>query len=142
MRESFQSTVEKAKNHADLRRPRELDEKPLANDENPIPQEPNPAFSLVSADRQQKTMLEFCFVDGNAVALAYAYLVGIQFNPSMEIQMDFSGYQVHLKGRNLRPLFDALVAQRVASIQQMDDLQSRANLLETATVVLNIEVKS
>jgi hypothetical protein len=142
MREPFQSTIEKAKRHADLTRPKETPPEGIIETEKDTPQQDHPAFSLISADRHQKTMLEFRLLDGNAFALAYAYLVGIQFNPSMEIQMDFSGYQVHLTGRNLRPLFDALVAQRVASIHQMDDLQARANLPETATVVLQIEVKS
>jgi hypothetical protein len=100
------------------------------------------AFSLVSADRQHKAMVEFRFLTGNTKALAYAYLAALDYDPSEGITMDFGGYEVHLRGRNLRPLFDGLVAQRVAWVQEMDDFQSQVHQAESATVVTRIEVKS
>ncbi|NCY02081.1 MAG: hypothetical protein EBX36_04015 [Planctomycetia bacterium] len=53
---------------------------------------PTEAYSLVSADRRQKMMVVFRFKTGNAVALAYGYLVSVEYDPSLAIQMDFSGY--------------------------------------------------
>jgi hypothetical protein len=100
------------------------------------------AFSLVSADRRQKLMVEFRLKTGNAVALAYSYLVSVGLDPSQSIRMDFSGYEVQLAGRNLAPLFAALVAQRVAVVRESDDLQAEATLPKGATVVTTIEVQN
>lgn len=101
--------------------------------------EPDP-FSTLSADRQQKVMLELRFKDGNAKALAYSYLVSIDFDPSAGIRMDFSGYDVRITGRNLHPLFAGLCAQRVAVVTETDDLHADATLPKDATVVTEIEI--
>jgi hypothetical protein len=98
------------------------------------------AFSTLSADRQQKVMLELRFKDGNAKALAYSYLVSIDYDPSQGIRMDFSGYEVRIVGRNLNPLFAGLVAQRVAVVNEVDDLHAEATLQKDAPVVTAIEV--
>src|SRR5262245_26119416 len=93
------------------------------------------AFSVLSADRAQKVMCEFRLKTGNAVALAYSYLVKIEFDPSEVIDLDFSAHRVRLVGRNLAPLFAGLVAQRVASVAEMDELQAEAELGAAATAV-------
>lgn len=100
------------------------------------------AYSTVSADRRQKLMLELRFQTGNALALAYSYLVSVEVDPSAAIVMDFSGYEVKLAGRNLGPLFSALVAQRVAVVRERDDLQAEAESGRGATVVTRIDVAS
>ena len=98
------------------------------------------AFSIISADRQQKVMVDFQQVDGNAKALAYSYLVACEIDASAGIKLDFSGYAVAITGRNLRPLYDGLVAQRVAWVGVMDELHADANLPAAATVVTGIEI--
>ena len=98
------------------------------------------AFSLISSQRQQKLMVEFRFKTGNARALAYSYLVGIEFDPSTGIKMDFSGYEVQIVGRNLAPWFAGLVAQRVAAVTETDELQAEAKLPSDATVVTEIKI--
>jgi hypothetical protein len=99
------------------------------------------AFSIISADRQQKVMVDFRQVNGNAKALAYSYLVSCDIDASAGINLDFSGYSVAITGRNLRPLYDGLVAQRVAWVRVMDELHADANLPAEATVVTGIEIK-
>jgi hypothetical protein len=103
-------------------------------------EEEGPSYSTLSADRQQKVMLELRFKTGNAKALAYSYLVGIDFDPSEGIMLDFSGYEVRISGQNLRPLFSGLVAQRVAAIQEVDELYAEASSAPVATVVTQIVV--
>lgn len=135
---TFQDQVDTNRRLADLRG---TAGKPAAAEgagPHPPPQEDDPAFSILSADRQQKVMLELRFKNGNAKALAYSYLVGMDFDPSKEIVMDFSAYEVRIKGRNLAPLFAGLVAQRVAVVQERDDLQAEASLEKDATVVTAI----
>lgn len=103
-------------------------------------QDHSQAFSLVSPDRRQKLMLELRFKTGNATALAYSYLVSVTLDPSQALVMDFSGYEVTLSGQNLRPLFAALVAQRVAVVRETDGLHAEALLPQGVTVVTGIEV--
>jgi hypothetical protein len=112
-------------------------EEPVA----PEAEEEGPSYSTVSADRMQKVMLELRYKTGNAKALAYSYLVGIDFDPSEGIMLDFSGYEVRISGQNLRPLFSGLVAQRVAAIQEVDDLYAEASSAPVTTVVTRIVVR-
>lgn len=98
------------------------------------------AYSVSSADRRQKAMLEFRFLSGNAKALAYSYLIGIDFDPSAGIVLDFSQYRVTVRGRNLGPLFENLAAQRVAFVRETDGLQAEATVAEGDTVVTRIEI--
>jgi hypothetical protein len=114
------------------------DEEPVA-DEIPEAENSPDAFSIV-ADRRQKLMVAFRFQDGNAKALSYGYLVAIDFDPSEGIAMDFSGYEVRLKGRNLGPLFSGLVSQRIGVVQEADALHADATLPKDATVVTAIEI--
>jgi hypothetical protein len=115
-------------------------EEPLALALDDADEQEAEAFSTLSADRQHKVMLELRFQAGNARAFAYSYLVSIDFDPSQGIRIDFSGYEVRITGRNLRPLFAGLVAQRVAFVVEMDDLHAEATLSKDAPVVTGIEV--
>jgi hypothetical protein len=98
------------------------------------------AFSIISADRQQKVMVDFRKLNRNRKALGYSFLAACEIDPSEAIKMDFSGYEVTITGRNLDPLYDGLVAQRVAWVRVMDELHADANLPEGATVVTGIEI--
>lgn len=98
------------------------------------------AYSVLSADRAQKAMCEFRLKSGNAVALAYSYLVKAEFDPSRGIELDFSAHTVTLTGKNLAPVFAGIVAQRVAVVTEVDDLQAEAALGKDATVVTGISV--
>jgi hypothetical protein len=99
------------------------------------------AFSTVSADRMQKIMLVLWLQNGNAAAKPYSYMAGIDFNPSTGIVLDFVNSEVQITGRNLKPLFVALAAQRVQSIWEMDELYVEAEGATDRTVVTRIEVK-
>src|ERR1700722_19712835 len=129
MSERHSSMVDSARRLAELRQGQA--ETPAADGENDLevePEKPSEAFSIISADRQQKVMIEFRLLNGNAKALAYSYLVAADLDPSEGIKLDFSGYAVTITGRNLRPLFDGLVAQRVAVVREMDPIHADASL--------------
>ena len=105
------------------------------------PAETEEAYSHLAADRHQKVMLELRLASGNAEALSYSYLVKVRFDPSRGIFMDFSGYRLTIAGRNLRPLFEALVRHRVAYIQETEEFQAEARYGTAATVVTRIAVE-
>jgi hypothetical protein len=98
-------------------------------------------FSTMSADRQQKVMLELRFKTDDAEAFPYSYLVRAKFNPGKEILLDFGVAEVRISGLNLRPLYAGLVAQRVAMIPEVDELYAEAEGATAGTVVTRIEVK-
>src|ERR1700679_2545311 len=111
MNEPYSSKVDAARRLAELRKGREDPDAPEEAEELELePVEENRAFSILSADRQHKLMVEFRLLGGNAKALAYSYLVAADFDPTVGIRLDFSGYTVAITGRNLRGLFDALVS--------------------------------
>jgi len=99
------------------------------------------AFSTISADRQQKVMLELRFKTDDAEAFPYSYLVWAKFNRSEGILLDFGVAEVRISGLNLRPLYAGLVAQRVAMIPEVDELYAEAEGAKDGTVVTRIEVK-
>jgi hypothetical protein len=98
-------------------------------------------FSTISADRQQKVMLELRFKTDDAEAFPYSYLVRAKFNRSEGILLDFGVAEVRISGRNLRPLYAGLVTQRVAMIPEVDELYAEAEGATAGTVVTRIEVK-
>jgi hypothetical protein len=139
----FSDRIDPGKRLAELRdggssKPAPEAEEPVAVE---LEEEPD-AFSVISADRQHKLMVEFRLKSNNARAFAYSYLVTIDFNPSDGIRMDFSGYEVKITGRNLHPLFAGLCAQRVAVVNEIDDLHAEATLAQDAPVVTRIEITS
>jgi hypothetical protein len=109
----------------------------LPNDE----ESKDKAFSMVSADRLQKVMLELRLKTADADAFPYSYLVRARFNPSKGILLDFGVAEVRISGQNLRPIYAGLVAQRVAFIQEMDEMYAEAEGATAGTVVTRIEVK-
>ena len=134
--EKFTSLVEKTKRQAGEGK----DAAPLTAADEPGDEPGKDPFSVLSADRMQKVMCEFRLKTGNAVALAYSYLVKAEFDPSSGIDLDFSAHKVRLTGKNLAPVFAGLVTQRVAVVTEMDDLYAEAELGPDATVVTGIEV--
>ena len=100
-----------------------------------------PCYSVMSADRHRKPMVEFRLLSGNSKARAYSYLVGADFDPSEGIVLDFSADKVTICGRNLRRLYTDLVAQRVKFVSELDELEAEAQGLPTgAVVVTKIEI--
>ena len=141
MSDNYTSRVESIRRQAEARRG--LGDMALAEDEVELvlePEEASAAFSILSADRQQKLMLELRLLNGNVRGFPYSYLADIDFNPTEGIKLDFTAYAVTIAGRNLRPLVDGLLAQRVAVIRMMDDLQADVNMPEEATVVTRIDI--
>jgi opacity protein-like surface antigen len=102
---------------------------------------PGKCYSLVSSDRQRKLMLEFRFRTSDSTALAYTYLLGVYFNPSKGITLDFGGKSVQVTGRNLRPLYDAIVAQRVAWIREVESRHAEITAEDGAGVIKGIVVQ-
>lgn len=99
------------------------------------------SFSTLSAERMQKMMLEIRFKTQDAEAFPYSFLVRASFNKSKGILLDFSLAKVRISGRNLRPLYAAIVSQRAAVVKETDELYAEAVSTADATVVTKIELQ-
>jgi hypothetical protein len=106
-----------------------------------IEEEEAEACSTRSGDRLHKMMLIVRFKDGKAKAFPYSFLVGIDFNPSKEIVMDFTRAEVRIEGRNLGTLFSWLAAHWVAIVQEPDDLHAEATGEKEKPIVTRITVE-
>jgi hypothetical protein len=82
------------------------------------------AFILATSG-EYPPMIRFKFATDNVHALAYAYLVGIEYDKSGTITLDFSSHKVVIKGRRLDALFGSLVDQRVISVRQQSMTDAR-----------------
>ena len=76
---------------------------------------------------------------GDRWGLPYAYKTAIEFNLSGDLTIHFTTHTINIKGRNLSPLYDALVAHRVAQIlehdNEFDDLPEQATVINSITIV-------
>ena len=71
------------------------------------------AFRAVPSGAVRPPMLDFRGHDGRLLALPYARLASIVFDHVGGITLDFVGSKVLVRGRNLEPLYDALVEHRI-----------------------------
>lgn len=97
-------------------------------------------YSVVSADRMRKVMLELRFKTGDSEAIAYSYLLSVAFNPSEGIRLDFGGKLATITGRNLRRLYDALVAQRAAFVREIASEHDEVAVPEDEVLVRKITI--
>ena len=70
----------------------------------------------------------------------YMLLSGIAFNPSGELRLSISDFQVTITGRKLRPLFDQLQLHRMTMIREVDEAHEPAEDM-AGTVVTKIQVE-
>jgi hypothetical protein len=88
-------------------------------------------------DHRFEVMVTFRFHNGNLRALGYSYLVGLDFDPSKNLVLEFTNRTVTITGRNLTPLFKALAAHKVMWICEADPLSEPTE--DAATVVNGID---
>lgn len=70
----------------------------------------------VVSSLEPTAFLDFEYVNGNHVSFAAHRLASVSFDPSEGIVLDFSSHEVLVRGRYLRPLYRAILEQRVARI--------------------------
>ena len=85
-------------------------------------------FGYLRGIRDRAVMLELRKKDGNVLAVGYAWLDKVEFDPSEGITLSLGGQKVHIRGRNLnaeaRPgmrLFQGICQHRVPWIQEADE---------------------
>lgn len=94
-------------------------------------------YGVAAEAHSSLRMLDLRGHDGTSFALPYARLSTVAFNPAGGITLEFGAHRVHIRGRNLGPLYNRLLAHQVTFVQEGDlDVQS-----EWATFVDSITVR-
>jgi len=75
------------------------------------------AFILATSG-EYPPMIRFKFETENVHALAYAYLIGIEYDKSGVLTLEFASHKVVIKGRRLEKLFGSLVNHQVIAVRQ------------------------
>ena len=89
--------------------------------------DPTETYGAVPHGSPRPPMIDLRGHDGRFLALPYARLTGIELDHDAVIRLDFPERRILLRGRNLRPLDDALVQHRVTYVQEGDlDVLSEA----------------
>lgn len=90
------------------------------------PEDPTASFGTVG-DAAPPPMVEFRGHDGRSLAVPYSRLLSIDYRPDVGLFLEFPDHQISVRGRNLRPLYDALLSHRVSFVQEGDlDVVSEA----------------
>ena len=84
------------------------------------PGEPTASFASVSAGNEAAPMVEFRGHDGRSLALPYSRLLSVDYRSGSVVSLEFPDYHVIVRGRNLRPLYDALLGHKVLFVQEGD----------------------
>lgn len=84
--------------------------------------------------------LDFVFRTGDHQAFPYAHLLWLRFDASGTIGLMFAGHRIIIEGRNLGPLYTAILRHDVESVREADLRHS--DIPEYETVVGNILVQA
>jgi hypothetical protein len=98
--------------------------------------DPTAAYGAVARGAPLPPMVDFRGHDGRFLAVPYARLISVILDEDSVIELEFPDHRILVRGRNLAPLYDVLVENRVTFIQEGDlDV-----LLESETFVDSIVI--
>ncbi|KAA0220215.1 MAG: hypothetical protein KJ057_16760 [Phycisphaerae bacterium] len=97
------------------------------------------AFSTINPQHGHEIMLDFRRKNGDRLALPYTYLTAITFDPSMGIKLEYTGHQVIIKGRNLEPIYLALLGYRATWLQEQSSRHDIGG--DDATFISALEIE-
>lgn len=89
------------------------------------------SFGWLRGLRESATMLELRKKTGNIVAIGYAWIERVEFDPSEGIFLDVGDQRIAIRGRNLNAevrtgvrLFEGITRHRVPWIREMDAVRA------------------
>ena len=86
---------------------------------------PDPAtlmrpYDVVEPPAERPAMVDFRGHNGNSFALPYDKLMAMAYHPTSGIRLEFPEHNIVIRGRNLRPLYDHFLNQRVTYVLEED----------------------
>lgn len=101
-------------------------------------------YKIATRNEVQPAMLDIRSIARDSVALPYAYLEMIQFNPSKALVLTFTTCEVRIIGRNLAELYAGLLTHSVFHIQEKNvryerDVPEHAPFISRIEIILTAE---
>ena len=95
---------------------------------------------ILATNGEYAPMIRFKFETDNVCALAYAYLIAVEFDKSGVITLEFTTHRVEIKGRRLEKLFGSLVNHQVIAVRQhsLTDLRPPAGECRVDGLVVTV----
>ncbi len=100
-----------------------------------------PCYGRLRGPRQAAFMLELRRATGDGEAFDYGLLGRVRFDPSAGLALHFANGVVTVRGRNLRPVFEAALTRRLLWVREAAE-PGRAGGDPDATVVTAIAVEA
>ncbi len=82
--------------------------------------DPTAAYGSSADHEAAPPMVEFRGHDGRSLAVPYTRLLSIEYRHERGVSLEFPEHRIAVYGRNLRPLYDALLQHRVTFVQEGD----------------------
>lgn len=79
--------------------------------------------------------------DGNSFAISYNHFLWANYNPSLGLQVHFSTHTITIVGRNLGPLYEAVVRFELSEVVEVGEKRTLAGRDETVVTRLYIMQK-
>ena len=100
------------------------------------PEDISPPYDTAAPMDPSPPMLDFRGHDGTTFALPYRLLRSIAFHVADSMVLDFGEHRVTVRGRNLRPVHEALLEHRVRYLREerFDDAPESAPFIDAITV--------
>ena len=86
-----------------------------------------------TSQSRSASMLELHHRQGHRHAIPYSHLVWMSFDPSLGIKLHFATHTVRIRGRNLRPVYEQLVAHTCGVLRECDPSEDTGD--EDATLI-------
>jgi hypothetical protein len=103
--------------------------------------DPRAAYGVVARGDPLPPMVDFRGHDGRFLALPYGRLVSITLVHDSGVELEFPEYRILVRGRNLGPLYEVLVENRVTFVQEGDmDFLSEAETFVDSIVVAPTDI--
>ena len=96
-------------------------------------------LSVLGPEGEPPMLLDLRLTTGDALALGYPHLLAAELDASGSLTLHAARHTVVLSGRNLGPLYAALVALRLRGVREVGSRDD--DLPETVTTVNDIAVR-
>jgi len=77
----------------------------------------NPFYQVADSEYDYAFMIDFEMANGNAVVLPYGYFISAHLQHNEKLHIKFNNWEVVIKGRELKPIYKALVTQKLKFIR-------------------------
>lgn len=102
--------------------------------------DPAASYAAVAQGASLPPMVDFRGHDGRSLAVPYGRLISLTLIEGSQIELELPKRRILLRGRNLAPLYELLVENRVAFVQEGDlDVLSESETFVDRIVIAPIE---